>query len=248
MKTLGIIPARYASSRLPGKPLLDIGGKSMIRRVYERVAQASRIDEVVVATDDRRIYEHVRAFGGRAEMTGPDHRSGTDRCAEVAAARPDADLVVNVQGDEPFIDPAQIDKVLEPLAGGQRALSTLACPLEQEEDWFQPQVVKVVINQRGEAMYFSRSPIPYVRDAEPGQWSTRVTGYRHLGLYGFTRASLLAVAALAPSAYEQAEGLEQLRWLEAGYVIGVAITDRHYRGVDTPDDLALARHWAETRE
>lgn len=241
MKTLGIIPARYASTRLPGKPLLDIRGKSMIRRVYEQVAKAATVNEVIVATDDRRIMDHVLAFGGRATLTSPEHRSGTDRCAEVAQGRPDIDLVVNVQGDEPFIDPGQVDLVVNALQPGTCELSTLACPIGEEDDLFRPHVVKVVFNNRGEAMYFSRSPIPHVRGVERGEWLSNVRAYRHLGLYGFTRNALLEVAALPPSGYEKAEALEQLRWLQAGYPIAVALTDDHNPGIDTPEDLELAR-------
>ncbi len=241
MKTLGIIPARYASSRLPGKPLLDIRGKSMIQRVYEQVRAAEKVNEVVVATDDERILKHVRAFGGQAVMTSDQHRSGTDRCAEVASQRPDIDRVVNVQGDEPFIDPKQIDRVVDALQSGQSAISTLACVLDDEEEFFRPHVVKVVINKRGEAMYFSRSPIPHARDAERGTWLSQITAYRHLGLYGFTRNALLEVAALPPSTYEKAEALEQLRWLENGFSIAVALTEKHYPGIDTWEDLEKAR-------
>ncbi len=244
MKTLGIIPARYASTRLPGKPLLDIAGKSMIRRVYERVQAARTVDEVVVATDDTRIFDHVRAFGGAAAMTSAEHRSGTDRCAEVARARPDADRIINVQGDEPFIEPAQIDQVLAALQPGVSDLATLATPIRDAEAFQRPNVVKVVINRHGQAMYFSRSPIPHVRDLDPKDWLQEVAAYRHLGLYAFTRQALLAVSALPPSRYEQAEALEQLRWLEEGYMVAVTLTPRHYPGIDTQDDLAAARAFA----
>lgn len=238
MRTVAIIPARYASSRFPGKPLVDIGGKSMIRRVYERVGRAALIDEVIVATDDERILQHVRAFGGRVRLTRADHRSGTDRCAEVAAELNEVDFVVNVQGDEPFIDPAQIDQVIRPLQAGKAAIATLARPIKKNEELFSPHAVKVVFGPGGQALYFSRSPIPFQRDVPQSAWAAAPLYYKHIGLYGFSLSALLAITRLAPSRYEQAESLEQLRWLEGGYAIHVERTEMETPGIDTPEDLA----------
>lgn len=237
-KTLGVIPARYASSRFPGKPLVDIRGKSMIQRVYEQVGKAELVDEVVVATDDQRIFDHVRNFGGQVEMTATDHRSGTDRCAEIASRFVDADLVINVQGDEPFIDPRQIDQVVHPLLSNKETeISTLAKKLTEAGALFNPNVVKVVFNRRRQALYFSRSAIPYFRDLDPTHWLEKGDYYKHIGIYGFRRAVLLKVAEEAPGVLEQCESLEQLRWMEAGYHIQVNITEWDTLGIDHPEDL-----------
>jgi 3-deoxy-manno-octulosonate cytidylyltransferase (CMP-KDO synthetase) len=240
MKIIGIIPARFASTRFPGKPLADIGGKTLIQRVYEQAVQAQSLAAVVVATDDERIFSHVRSFGGQAVMTSPEHPSGTDRCAEAAAAFPDAGGVLNIQGDEPFIAPAQIDLVAAPLVAG-RPISTLAKRLEQAEELHNPNVVKVVWNERQEALYFSRSAIPYQRGLPSEQWLAHGAFYKHIGIYGFQRQTLLALTSLPPSRLERMEALEQLRWLEAGYPIHVGITTQETIGVDTPEDLERAR-------
>jgi 3-deoxy-manno-octulosonate cytidylyltransferase (CMP-KDO synthetase) len=237
-KTLGVIPARYASSRFPGKPLVDIRGKSMIRRVYEQVSQASLIDAVIVATDDQRIYDHVQGFGGAVQYTEDSHRSGTDRCAEVAGRQPNYDVVVNIQGDEPFIDPRQIDQVVEPLRNqAQLEIATLAKRLSDEGTLFNPNVVKVVFDRQQKALYFSRSAIPYLRDVDPSLWMDKADFYKHIGIYGFRRSALLAVAGESPGKLEQCESLEQLRWLEAGYRIHVGITQWETFGIDHPEDL-----------
>ncbi len=241
MRTVAIIPARYASSRFPGKPLVDIGGKSMIRRVCEQAGRAELIDEVIVATDDARIYRHVLDFGGQVRMTRPDHRSGTDRCAEVAKELNEVGFVVNVQGDEPFIDPRQIDQIARPLREGKAAITTLARRLEEERELFSPHAVKVVFSAGRRALYFSRSAIPFQRDVPPPQWSRQPLYYKHIGLYGFSLDALLAVTALPPSSYEQAEALEQLRWLEAGWHIHLELTERETPGIDTPEDLDRLR-------
>lgn len=237
-RTLGVIPARYASSRFPGKPLVDIRGKSMIRRVYEQVNKAELIDSVVVATDDRRIFEHVQGFGGQVQMTSDGHRSGTDRCAEVAARETDYDQVVNIQGDEPFIDPRQIDQVVKPLLGADGPqIATLAKRLSDEGTLFNPNVVKVVFDREQRALYFSRSAIPYLRDVDPSLWMERADYYKHIGIYGFHRTALLAVAEQEAGRLEQCESLEQLRWLEAGFQIHVGITEWETFGIDHPEDL-----------
>lgn len=237
-KTLGVIPARYASSRFPGKPLVDIRGKSMIRRVYEQVRQAKWIDEVLVATDDKRIFEHVRAFGGQVEMTAGTHRSGTDRCAEVAGRREGFDIVVNIQGDEPFIDPRQVDQVIAPLREqAEVEIATLAKLFTDQADLFNPNVVKVVFDRRQRALYFSRSAIPHLRDVDPANWLGQAAFYKHIGIYGFRRQVLLALAREQPGRLEQWESLEQLRWLEAGYRIFVGVTELETIGIDRPEDL-----------
>ncbi len=242
MKVLGVIPARYASSRLPGKPLLDIGGQSMIQRVYQRVAAAPSIDQAVVATDDERILQHVLGFGGVARMTSVDHQSGTDRCAEVAREFDEYAIVVNVQGDEPFMDLEDIDQVVSLLKGPNAAqIATLGTPLHEQKDVFDPNVVKLVKTSDNRALYFSRSPIPHLRNYPADQWLNHATFIKHLGIYGFQRESLLAVTQLPVGHLEKLESLEQLRWLEAGFTINVGITEKVSQGIDTPEDLEKAR-------
>lgn len=235
---LAVIPARYASTRFPGKPLADIGGKTMIRRVYEQVSKSSRVDQAVVATDDLRIFDHVRSWGGEALMTRTDHPSGTDRCAEVTRRFPSAQFVLNVQGDEPFIQPEQIDLLADTLIGDRRfPIATLVKKIEQPEAIFNPNVVKAVFSQSGAAIYFSRHPVPFVRGAAPEEWWAQHTFYKHIGLYGFRKNTLLRIARLAPTPLERAESLEQLRWLEHGFRIRVGITELETAGIDTPEDL-----------
>ena len=236
MKTLGIIPARYASSRFPGKALANVAGKSMLQRVYEQALQAKLIDAVVVATDDERIFDHCNAFRGNVIMTSPDHQSGTDRCAEVARQISGYELVVNIQGDEPFIDPGQIDLAIEPLKK-EAQISTLVKKIESAEALFNPNVVKVVFDKNHRAMYFSRHPIPYVRGELQNEWLREPRHFKHIGLYGFRRDTLLEISALPLSAYEKCESLEQLRWLEHGYPITINMTDKETIGIDTPEDL-----------
>ncbi len=235
---LAVIPARFASSRFPGKPLADIGGKTMIRRVYEQVQKSRQVDEAVVATDDERIFDHVRAFGGKVMMTRSEHPSGTDRCAEVAAHFPQAKFVLNVQGDEPFVQPEQIDLLADTLSTRSNfSIVTLAKKIEQPEMVFNPNVVKVVFSETNGALYFSRHPIPFVRGAEPENWLSEQVFYKHIGLYGFHKTTLLQVARLSPTPLERAESLEQLRWLENGLRIAVGITELETIGIDTPEDL-----------
>lgn len=237
-KTLAVIPARYASTRFPGKPLVDIRGKSTIRRVYEQANKATLVDEVIVATDDERILEHVQGFGGQVVMTSDQHRSGTDRCAEVAAALSGFDRIINVQGDEPFINPQQIDQVVQPLIEDPEvAIATLAKQLTDPDVLFDPNVVKVVFNALHRALYFSRNTIPYLRDVPRESWLEEAAFYKHIGIYGFKREVLLALAQLEPGVLEQCESLEQLRWLEAGYSIYVGITQWETHGIDRPEDL-----------
>ena len=238
MRVIGIIPARYGSTRFPGKPLAMIGGKTMIHRTYEQVKKSS-LDAVVVATDDQRIYDEVRGFGGAVVMTRSDHRSGTDRCREALERMGDGyDAVVNVQGDEPFIDPRQIDLVADLIRREDVALATLARKITDPLAVQNPNVVKVVFDHQGGALYFSRLAIPYVRGAETAQWFEKTDYYQHIGIYGYKADTLRRVASLPPGRLEQAESLEQLRWLEDGLRIRVAVSDLAQNiSIDTPDDL-----------
>lgn len=246
---VGMIPARYASTRLPGKVLLDLAGKPMIQRVYERCGQAELLDDVLVATDDERVRDAVEAFGGRVEMTGCDHCSGTDRLAEVAE-RLDCDIVVNVQGDEPMIEPEAIDAAVEPfLSDDDLQMGTIATRIDDLEEHLDPAAVKVVIDADGWALYFSRAPIPYFRvgpgeaqpDAPRRHPVSGMAPLKHIGLYVYRREMLLWYSGLEPSALERTEGLEQLRVLEAGRRIRVVVVDYSPIGVDTPEDLERVR-------
>ena len=235
MKTIGIIPARFQSSRFPGKPLVDLAGKSMIRRVYERAAEAPGLDELVVATDDKRIASHVEAFGGRVVMTGADLASGTDRCAAVVHSwngRFPYDRVVNIQGDEPLLQPAQIGQLLALFADEDCQIATLARRLEPPADPANPNLVKVVTDRRGRALYFSRAPIPYPRAPVD-----KASHLHHVGLYAFRTEALLSASALPLGELEQTESLEQLRWLENGFSIYVGLTEYPNWGVDSPEDV-----------
>lgn len=226
-----IIPARYGSTRLPGKPLAMIGDKPMIQRVYEQVSKATEIEQVIVATDDQRVYDAVVAFGGQAMMTRPDHLTGTDRLAEVAATHTEIDVIINVQGDEPLIDANVIDTLAREFKeDSSLQMGTVGCPL-LEEEYNEPSAVKVIVNRLGNAMYFSRSLIPYPRNAfvQPP--------LKHVGMYGYQRQFLLDYAKMEPTPAELTESLEQLRALENGYTIRVITTDQRFVGVDTPEDL-----------
>lgn len=236
MKIAGIIPARYASTRFPGKPLAEIMGKSMIQRVYEQTAKAEVLQKVIVATDDQRIFDHVKSWNGNVVMTEKQHPSGTDRCREaMEAAAPDFDYVINIQGDEPFIDPEQIS-LLAGLLNGDTELATLIKAIEDPADINNPNVVKVVTG-KDQALYFSRSAIPFFRNSSPENWINNHTYYRHIGIYAYRTDVLKKITELPIGKLEQAESLEQLRWLENGYSIKVAETDYHAVGIDTPEDL-----------
>ena len=236
MDTVAIIPARFAATRLPGKVLVDIAGKPMVQHVYERAVATPGIDRVLVATDDERIADVVRGFGGEARMTRSDHTTGTDRLAEVAEGL-NAEIVVNVQGDEPLIAPASIQIAIEPLRHDPTLpMSTLRERISDEREIQDPNNVKVVVDQNDFALYFSRSPMPYCRSTD-----TPVTFWRHLGLYVYRREFLLHYARLTPTPLQLAEGLEQLRALEHGYRIKVPLTPHPAIGVDTPEDLERVR-------
>jgi 3-deoxy-manno-octulosonate cytidylyltransferase (CMP-KDO synthetase) len=245
---VAIIPARYAATRLPGKPLSEIHGKTMIERVHERARAATRVDRVLVATDDERIAAAVRGFGGEAVLTSPAHATGTDRLAE-AARGIDAEIVINVQGDEPLVDPSGIDAVAEALADDPALeMATLSLPLRSLDEMLAASVVKVVTDARGDALYFSRSPIPHVRQAGGDARAAaeaaveRGLARKHVGLYGYRREALLRFAALPPSPLEEAEGLEQLRALAHGMRIRVVPRDGESGvAVDTPEDLERVR-------
>jgi 3-deoxy-manno-octulosonate cytidylyltransferase (CMP-KDO synthetase) len=230
-KSLVVIPARYGSTRFPGKPLAMIHGVSMIQRVFDQCMR-SLADSVLVATDDVRIYDHVRSFGGEVIMTSGDHTSGTDRCAEAARRyHEEFELVINVQGDEPYIDPAQINEVIRILQSKNAAIATLAVPIHFHDELHDPNRVKVVMSLDSRCLYFSRSAIPFDRE------QVGVKSFRHLGIYGFQREVLQEITQLSPSNLEMAEGLEQLRWLENGYTIYAGITAAAALSVDTPEDI-----------
>lgn len=236
MRTLAVIPARYASSRLPAKPLLRATGKYLIEHVYERASAARHIDHVIVATDDRRIEAAVKSFGGEVVMTREDHISGTDRVAEVVQQQ-DADIIVNLQGDEPMIEPDALDFVADLLVRHQTAaMATLATPLQSVEQYQNPNCVKVVVGDLGQALYFSRSPIPYVRDGLPQFAHEPFQFFLHLGLYAYRREFLLRLAQTPPTPLEQIEKLEQLRVLALGQRIQVGVVAHATAGVDTPED------------
>ncbi|HEY0056695.1 MAG TPA: 3-deoxy-manno-octulosonate cytidylyltransferase [Pedobacter sp.] len=238
MHILGIIPARYASTRFPGKPLIDINGKTMIQRVYEQAKLSDRLSEVVVATDDERILRHVTSFGGKVVLTSDKHQSGTDRCAELAEAFPEFDILINIQGDEPFIDPKQIDLLCSCFENDTTELATLVKEIQTQEELNNHNSPKVILNKNAEAIYFSRAVIPFLRNADPPDWINGHTFYKHIGIYGYRKDALKAITQLDVSSLEKAEALEQLRWIENGYKIKVAITDIETQAIDTPDDLS----------
>ena len=234
-----IIPARYASTRFPGKSLALLGGKTVIERVYRQVSEV--IDEVYVATDDERIFRHVESFGGRAVMTSDHHRSGTDRIEEaVGKIGTQADIIINVQGDEPFIQPSQIATLCRQFDDPTTQIATLGKPFTAMEAVENENSPKIVVDNNGFALYFSRSVIPFVRGIDRREWLGKFPFLKHIGLYAYRREVLREVTQLPPSTLEQAESLEQLRWLQNGYRIRVGLTDVETIGIDTPDDLARA--------
>lgn len=248
MKILGVIPARHASTRFPAKPLADIGGKSMIQRVYLQALKAKKLAEVVVATDHQEIYDHVVSFGGAVCMTSQFHISGTDRCFEAMTKQDgDFDYLINIQGDEPFIAPEQID-LLANLLDGNTQLATLVKKIDAEDQLFNSNVVKVIFNKKNEAIYFSRATIPYLRNFEQSKWLQTGTIYKHIGMYAYRVDVLEKITQLEASTLERAESLEQLRWLENGYSIKVAETQIETMGIDTPEDLQKAIAYVNTHE
>lgn len=242
MKFAAIIPARFASTRFPGKPLADMDGKPMIQRVYEQVKKA--LNDVYVATDDQRIFDAVIGFGGNVVMTSEHHKSGTDRCEEaVSKIEDDFDVVLNIQGDEPFILPSQVQTLMACFSSPDVELATLVKPFQPEDGFdalFNSSSPKVVLNKNNEAIYFSRSVIPYIRDAAHTEWLNKHTFYKHIGVYGYRRDVLSEITQLPQSALEKAESLEQLRWIENGYRIKVGVTEQETIGIDTPEDMQKA--------
>ena len=235
---IGIIPARFASTRFPGKPLADIGGKTMIERVYRQAQKSTLLSSIIVATDNPAIREEVTRFGGEVCMTSPDHPSGTDRCAEVLDTMNLAcDAVINIQGDEPFIDPRQIDLLCSCFDDPRTELATLIKEIEGAEILFNVNSPKVIIDSGNFALYFSRHPIPYLRGVNEDQWLHHHKFFQHIGLYGYRPAVLRKITRLQPSSLEKAESLEQLRWLENGLKIKAAITPYETVAIDTPEDL-----------
>ena len=249
MKFLGIIPARYASTRFPAKPLAMLGGKTVIQRVYEQVAGV--LDEAYVATDDERIESVVKAFGGNVVMTSVDHKSGTDRCYEASMKiGGDFDVIVNIQGDEPFIQPSQLQAVKACFEDPTAQIATLVKPFSADDSFATLENVnspKVVVSANWNAIYFSRSIIPYQRNAEKQEWLKGHTYYKHIGLYAYRREVLKEITTLPQSSLEIAESLEQLRWLENGYKIKVGLTAVETIGIDTPEDLARAEEFLKNR-
>jgi len=238
MKTIGIIPARYESTRFPGKPMVDLVGKSMIQRVYEQCKKSQRLDEVYIATDDQRIYDHAQSFSGNVLMTSPDHNTGTSRVAEATQQIVDAQIIVNIQGDEPTISPDQIDELVEISGNG---IATQAKKISELEDLLNPNVVKVVFNKKNHALYFSRESIPHGRNIPKKEWLLHHDYFRHIGIYSFDRDTLLSLDALEPSHIEKMESLEQLSWLDHGIQIKVGVTKYDSISIDTPEDAERVR-------
>ena len=251
IRFIGIIPARYASSRFPGKPLAMIGGRSVIERVYRQAAQV--LIETWVATDDERIKLAVNAFGGKVIMTTSSHRSGTDRCAEAATKitggeNDENTVIINIQGDEPFIKPEQIRSLMDCFTGIDVMIATLVRKAAPGENLTTPTQPKVVLSKNMDAIYFSRSVIPFLRDAAPEEWSMKHNYYKHIGLYGYRASTLMQITRLPQSALELAESLEQLRWIENGYRIRCAVTPWESIGIDTPEDLERAEKMLKQRD
>jgi 3-deoxy-manno-octulosonate cytidylyltransferase (CMP-KDO synthetase) len=242
-KVIAVIPSRYDSSRFPGKPLAIIQGKSMIQRVYEQAKSCKDLDDVIVATDDQRIYSHVESFGGKVAMTSNTHESGTDRCGEVLNKYKDeVAIVVNIQGDEPFIQAEQISNLINAFKDESVDISTLAKKIETDSQLHDPNLVKVVKQTNSFALYFSRSPIPYYRSSEKTNWCESHDYFKHVGIYAYRATSLQKLVQLPASKLEKSESLEQLRWLENGYKIHVGNTLHESIGIDTPEDLAAVNN------
>lgn len=236
MKVLGIIPARYGSSRFPGKPLIDLKGKSMIQRVYEGVLKSTLIDKLIVATDDERIYNHVQEFGGEVMMTSNAHTTGTDRCGEIAEKFPEHDVIINIQGDEPLVDYRQLEELIRLFTNESTQIGTLGIQLVEREDLTNENRIKIVLNHENKALYFSRSAIPNTQKYK-GKALEEGLFLRHIGLYGFRREVLMKIIHLPITSLETLESLEQLRWLYYGYSISVAITTIETPNVDVPEDV-----------
>jgi 3-deoxy-manno-octulosonate cytidylyltransferase (CMP-KDO synthetase) len=237
MKILGIIPSRYESSRFPGKPLIDIAGKSMIQRVYEQSLKSNLINELVVATDDQRIFDHVESFGGNVMMTSNAHTSGTDRCGEVVEKYTDFDIIINIQGDEPLIRPEQLDELLVAFKNSDVKLATLIKKMSSIEDVLNPNRIKVVLDKDKNGVYFSRSPIPFIANTDKSEWLQKADFWKHIGIYAWRSDVLSKIIALPKTELEQQESLEQLRWIYNGYKIATVETEIETPNVDAPEDL-----------
>ncbi|MBS1763481.1 MAG: 3-deoxy-manno-octulosonate cytidylyltransferase [Bacteroidetes bacterium] len=241
LTAIAIIPARYSSTRFPGKPLADIGGQSMLQRVFQQTQKTNSISRIIIATDDSRILNHANDIGAEAMMTSEKHPSGTDRIAEVISKLETSyDVVVNVQGDEPFINPSQIDELVKMFSDDKVDIGTMVKPLSSKQEYENPNVVKAVLADNGNVLYFSRSSIPYFRKGYDESTFSSVAGYKHLGMYAYRSNILKKVATLSPSSLEEAEQLEQLRWLQNGLSIRACITQLETIAIDTPDDLQRA--------
>ena len=243
MNILGVIPARYASTRFPGKALCTIDGKSMIQRVYEQATQCDQLTHVLVATDHDMIANHVKEFGGHVVMTSESHQTGTERCAEAVqlmdkdVIADETDLVINIQGDEPYLHPQQIAQVISCFDNATTGIATLARKISTEEDIFDPNVVKVVFDDNKQVLYFSRSAIPAVRDADPEAWLDHGTFFKHIGIYGYRTAILKKLVELPVTSLEKSESLEQLRWMQHGFPVSIQETAFQSISIDTPEDL-----------
>jgi 3-deoxy-manno-octulosonate cytidylyltransferase (CMP-KDO synthetase) len=239
-KILGVIPSRFGSSRFPGKPLIDLAGKSMIQRVYEQAKKSKLLSDVIVATDDERIFNHVEKFGGKAMMTSSSHQSGTDRCAEILEKlNSDFHAVINIQGDEPFINPDQIDLLAKCFDDYKTELATLINRTEDSSLIQNPNRIKVVIDKNNQALYFSRSAIPFMKEIPTSDWAKHHPYFLHIGIYGYRSDILKSITKLPVSSLEKTESLEQLRWLENGYRIKVAETNFESYSIDSPEDVSL---------
>ncbi len=241
MKIYGVIPARYSSSRLPGKVLLDIGGKSLVQRVYEQAIKVRGFEKVIIAVDDTRVADHVKNFGADWVMTHVDHNSGTDRCAEAVKSFKDCTHVINIQGDEPFIHTDVMEGIIELFKSKESNIVSMMTPILNKVDFHNPNVVKVVVDQNSDGLYFSRAAIPYQRENNIHAFTMNNFSFKHIGIYGFEVNTLNAITALPIGNLEQIEKLEQLRWLENGYKIRMGVTTHQGFGVDTEEDLQRAR-------
>jgi 3-deoxy-manno-octulosonate cytidylyltransferase (CMP-KDO synthetase) len=247
MKIIGIIPARYASSRFPGKPLIDIAGKTMIQRVYEQTKLASCLSDVIIATDDERIAEHAASFGAKVVMTSTNHPSGTDRCYEAVEKYGESvDYVINIQGDEPFIDPGQITE-LAAVCDGTTELATQMIAVDSHTVLFDSGEVKIVLNTNNEALFFSRMVIPFIKGVEEKDWHKHHPYFRHVGMYAYRTDILKTLTSLMPSSLEKAESLEQLRWLENGFKIKLVETNFDSHCIDTPEDIEKVLHYYNSK-
>jgi 3-deoxy-manno-octulosonate cytidylyltransferase (CMP-KDO synthetase) len=238
IKATGIIPARYASTRFPGKPLIDLAGKSMLQRVYEQCKLSKSLSRIIIATDDERIYKHAESFGAEVCITDEKHASGTDRCAEVALKMNiDTDVIINIQGDEPLINPSQIDLLANCFADSKTQIATLIKVIDSEDVLFNTNTPKVVLDSENFAIYFSRECIPHIRNKEKSEWLSANTFYQHIGIYAYQKNVLQEITKLKTSSLETAESLEQLRWIEHQYKIKTAITNEDTFAIDSPEDV-----------